>query len=136
MNNKCVIVINENLPIGLISNTAAVLGASFGKLEPQHIDKDIFDSSGQIHRGIVNIPIPILKSNQENIAAIRKTALEMYSDTIIVDFSKTAQGCNSYDHYEKLAAETAAEAFEYLGILLYGNSKKIASLTGCLPLLR
>ncbi|MCT8193054.1 DUF2000 domain-containing protein, partial [Pseudomonas monteilii] len=39
MNNqeKCVMIIDEQLPIGLVANTAAILGATLGKLFPEGI---------------------------------------------------------------------------------------------------
>ncbi|MBF4785891.1 DUF2000 family protein, partial [Clostridioides difficile] len=30
-NSKCVMVIDENLPMGIISNTAAIMGITLGK---------------------------------------------------------------------------------------------------------
>lgn len=30
-NKKCVILIDENLPLGIIANTAAIMGITFGK---------------------------------------------------------------------------------------------------------
>ena len=30
-NEKCVMIIDENLPLGLIANTAAILGITLGK---------------------------------------------------------------------------------------------------------
>ena len=47
MNNqeKCVMIIDEQLPIGLVANTAAILGATLGKLFPEGIGEDIYDST-------------------------------------------------------------------------------------------
>lgn len=35
METKCVLVIDENLPLGLIANTAAILGVTLGKEAPK-----------------------------------------------------------------------------------------------------
>ena len=31
MNEKCVMIIDENLPLGIIANTAAIMGITLGK---------------------------------------------------------------------------------------------------------
>jgi len=62
---KCVIVINENLPLGVIANTSTILGITLGKYIPEFIGKEAIDSSGKSHLGIITIPVPILKGNKE-----------------------------------------------------------------------
>ena len=34
-NEKCVMVIDENLPLGIIANTAAIMGITMGKQMPE-----------------------------------------------------------------------------------------------------
>ena len=34
-NEKCVMVIDENLPLGVIANTAAIMGITLGKQMPE-----------------------------------------------------------------------------------------------------
>lgn len=54
-NEKCVMVINAELPLGLIANTAGILGVTLGKLAPQIVGEDVVDQSGNSHRGVVAI---------------------------------------------------------------------------------
>ncbi|MDQ0200724.1 hypothetical protein J2S10_003926 [Neobacillus ginsengisoli] len=35
LETKCVLVIDENLPLGLIANTAAILGVTLGSMLPR-----------------------------------------------------------------------------------------------------
>nr|WP_270788073.1 DUF2000 family protein [Enterococcus casseliflavus] len=58
MNNqeKCVMIIDEQLPIGLVANTAAILGATLGKLFPEGIGEDIYDSTGRKHLALSTFP--------------------------------------------------------------------------------
>lgn len=62
---KIVMVINKELPIGLIANTAAVLGISAGKIYEEIVGDDIQDSDGNIHTGITTKTIPILEGTTE-----------------------------------------------------------------------
>lgn len=133
---KCVIIINSDLPTGLIANTSAVLALSIGK-EFQHlIGEDVMDSDGIIHRGITNIPIPLLKGNNESICSIRKRLLENSNSIYYVDFCDIAQKSKQYNDYKEKLQSTPTDQLEFLGIALYGPKKQINKLTGSLALLR
>lgn len=43
---KCVMVIDENLPLGIIANTAAIMGITLGKKMPEVVGADIYDRTG------------------------------------------------------------------------------------------
>lgn len=59
-NEKCVMVIDEQLPLGIIANTAAVMGITLGKAMPEVVGADVRDESGHTHLGIIEFPLPIL----------------------------------------------------------------------------
>ena len=61
-NEKCVIVMDEGLPLGLIANTAAIWGITLGKTLPEVVGAAVEDASGQSHLGIIEFPVPILRS--------------------------------------------------------------------------
>lgn len=42
-NEKCVMVIDENLPLGIIANTAAIMGITLGKRMPQVVGADVHE---------------------------------------------------------------------------------------------
>ena len=42
-NEKCVMVIDENLPLGIIANTAAIMGITLGKQMPEVVGADVYD---------------------------------------------------------------------------------------------
>lgn len=42
-NEKCVMVIDENLPLGLIANTAAIMGITLGRDMPEVVGADVTD---------------------------------------------------------------------------------------------
>lgn len=135
--SKCVMVIDENLPIGLIANTAAILGTTLGKKRPDILGEDFVDQAGNNHLGIVTTPIPILKGNKDLIKTIRNRLFEPeFKDLIVVDFSNIAQGCNSYPDFVKQMAQAQEEEIQYMGIGICGEKKKVNRLTGSMGLLR
>lgn len=136
-NEKCVILIDNELPIGIISNTAAILGITIGMKQPAIVGTDIEDSDGCSHIGIIKFPIPILKSNKQELKELRKKLYNHeYDDLAVVDFTDLAQSCKNYNEYiEKMKACPQTE-LNYIGIAIYGNKKKINKLTGNIPLLK
>ncbi|MDE6132663.1 MAG: DUF2000 domain-containing protein [Oscillospiraceae bacterium] len=134
---KCVMIIDENLPVGVIANTAAILGITLGKQFPEAVGRDVADKCGMAHLGIIEFPVPVLKGSPELIREIRQRLhTKEFEDVAAVDFSQTAQYCKTYDEFVQKIAETEAESLIYLGIGLFGGKKKINRLTGNLPLLR
>ncbi len=132
---KCVLIIDEQLPAGLAVNTGVVLAFTLGSRLAALIGPDVPDGSGQIHPGITTLPFPILKARADQIKAIRLRAGEMES-LFVVDFTDAAQTSKEYQDYTaKLAALPAGE-LQYLGLALYGKREAVSKLTGSLPLLR
>lgn len=136
-NKKCVLIIDDTLPLGLIANTAAILGMSLGKLHPETVGPNVTDQSGQTHPGIVALPVPVLRADGERLRAIREQLFQPeFSELTAVDFSDVAQGCKVYDEFIEKAANTEEEAFAYFGLGVCGDKKLVNRLTGNLPLLR
>jgi hypothetical protein len=134
---KCVMVIDSELPIGLIANTSAILGVTLGKHMPEYVGADVSDASGKVHLGIINIPIMMLKSDKDGLKEMRKRLYSpTFSDLVVVDFSDVAQCCNVYSEYVSKAASVPEQEHTYLGIAIFGDEKKVNKLTGSMPLLR
>ena len=115
-NEKCVMVIDEHLPLGIIANTAAIMGITLGKKMPEVVGADVTDKTGNDHLGIIEFPVP--------------------SDLTVVDFSDLAQGCKTYDEFIEKMKEVSEIDLNYLGIAICGSKKKVNKLTGSMPLLR
>ena len=62
---KCVMVFNEELPLGIIANTAGILGITLGKYIPETVGPTVFDKDQYQHLGIITTPVPILKTNKK-----------------------------------------------------------------------
>ena len=134
---KCVMVIDQALPLGLIANTAAMLGISIGKLHPEMIGADVTDATGYVHAGISTYPISMLKGDEQLLRELRLKLFEPeFSGLTAVDFSDVAQKINVYADFVQKSLETPESEHNYYGIALFGEKKKINRLTGMLPLLR
>lgn len=136
-NEKCVIVVDENLPLGIIANTAAILGITMGMKMPDVVGNDALDLEGNPHMGIIQFPVPILKGNTDILKKLRTRLFEpQFSELTVVDFSDLAQGCKTYNEFIGKMANTSESRLNYIGIAVCGNKKQINKLTGSMPLLR
>ena len=136
-NEKCVMIIDENLPLGMAANTAAIMGITMGKQIPEVVGADVYDRTGNEHLGITRFPVPILKGNGEVIKTIRERLYEPeFSDLTVVDFSDLAQGCKTYDEFIEKMKDISETELNYLGIAICGPKKKVNKLTGSMALLR
>lgn len=134
---KCVIVLDEDLPLGLIANTAAILGVTLGKKLPEVVGPDVLDQGGNPHLGIIEFPVPILKGSSEAIRALRETLYQPeFQELTSVDFSDLAQGCKTYDEFIEKMGRTSERTLQYLGVAVCGPKKRVNRLTGSMPLLR
>lgn len=134
---KCVMVIDQELPLGVIANTAAILGCTLGKEFSELVGEDSEDGSGFQHRGIVNLPIPVLSSTREGLMGIHRQLKDQYSEKIeLIDFTTIAQRSRNYEDYTTRLNRTSTGDLNFLGICLYGEKKAVNHLTGSLPTLK
>jgi len=133
---KCIIVIDEALPAGVMANTAAVLSLTLGKELPWLIGQDLWDADGAPHRGITTAPIPILKGSNASLRALREALKPLEPGLTVVDLTDATRTTKTYDAYSQQMAATPVRELNYLGIALYGNVKTINRFTGNLGLLR
>ncbi len=134
---KCVMVINEDLPLGLIANTAAVLAMTIGSKHREIVGEDVIDRAGSVHSGITRANISMLKGSADLIRALRERLLDRpENELFFVDFCDAAQQSKQYDEYKSRLLQTPADQLNYLGIAIYGAVGQVNKLTGNLGLLR
>lgn len=134
---KCVMVIDEALPQGIIANTAGIMGITLGKQMPEAVGPDVVDKSGKMHMGIIAFPVPILKASRDRLREIREKLYQPeFAGLTVVDFSDVAQSCNVYEEFIEKVAGVEERDFTYMGIGICGAAKMVNKLTGSLPLLR
>ena len=130
-------IIDESLPLGIIANTAAIMGITLGMKMPEVVGPEVIDRDGNRHLGIIEFPVPILRGNYASIREMRERLYKPeYGDLTVVDFSELAQSCKTYDEYVGKISGTPEEELKYFGLAICGDKKKINKLTGSMPLLR
>ncbi len=134
---KCVIVVDEGMELGVIANVTAILSIALGKLRPDISGEDTPDAENHTHCGLIQVPVPVLKAPAEKVGEIRNKLFgEGFEDVSCVDFTNVAQECLTYTDYTDTMKHSTGESLLYMGIAVVGNKKKVNKLTGSLPLLR
>ncbi len=135
-NEKCVMVIDESLPLGVIANTAAILGVTLGKKLPEAVGPDVAGRDGRGHLGIIGFPVPVLRGTGPALRQLREKLYQPdFQDLTVADFSDLAQGCRTYDEFIEKMGRVPESALRYLGVAVCGPRKKVDRLTGSMPLL-
>lgn len=134
---KCVLIIDEDKPLGVMANVTSILSISLGKIRPDIVGENTPDATGNSHCGLIQVPVPILKASSEKICELRNILFsEDYSDITCVDFTNVAQDCMTYEDYTNTMSSSNPDELTYMGLAIVGNKKKINKLTGSLALLR
>ena len=134
---KCVMVVDENLLLGKLANTTAILGNTLESHYSSAVGKNVLDKTGNYHLGIIEIPIPILKGNKDFLNDLmEKLYQEGYKDIIVADFSDVAQLYKTYNKYIDKISRIDSKDINYFGIAIYGSKKQVNKLTGSIGLLR
>lgn len=134
---KCVLVIDNEQPTGIIANTASVLSITLGNQIDGIVSYDVYDKQGEKHLGITQMPIPVLGASRDKIKEIRRHLLTLgVEDMVLVDFSNIARQSRNYDHYETTMLTTGEDEIHYIGIGICADKKVVNKATGNLSLIR
>ena len=134
MSERCVIIVDEDLPAGLAANAAAVLALTLGAREPGLVGADFVDADAEPHPGLIPIGLPVLRAPRADLVELRRGAA---ADGVrVVDFPVFGQQTNDYEEFRGMVAATPAGELSYLGVALSGSARAVRRLTGRLALLR
>lgn len=133
--DKFVILIDNDLPSGLIANVSAVLSLSMGQIVTGIVGNDVTDKSGITYKGVTNIPIIILGSNKKQLKLLIAESSNLEGVTTI-GFNTLALKSKNYQEYTEKMVNTSTESLEYVGVALFGQRNLVDKITGNLPLLK
>lgn len=133
---RLAIIVNPELSLGLIANTASALGIGLAAKFPQLAASQLSDSQGRALDVSSKLPVPVLQASPEQIREILLKALAGDAEKAIVPFPAYARSMHSFDEYVQAfpQRDLATEILD--GLALCGPEKWVKSLTGALKLLR
>ncbi|TQS45920.1 DUF2000 domain-containing protein [Cryptosporangium phraense] len=132
---KWVVVVDRDLPIGLIANAAALLSASVGQQVPDLLGPVVTDGSGFEHQPLPYVGCSILGADAETVHRIRTKAATKPT-LFVADVPRAAQQATSHTDYQAVMAATSEEEMAYYAVALVGPRNQVDKLVGGLTLLR
>ncbi|HVX46074.1 MAG TPA: DUF2000 domain-containing protein [Mycobacteriales bacterium] len=129
---KWVILVDAELPAGRAVNAAVCVATATGEAVRGLLGPDVKDARGVVHPGLPWGGCSILSASAEQLAQIRRKALE-FPEIFLADMPEAAQSVRVYAEYlDRVANE---DEMPYLAVSLIGPRKRIDRLVGRLPLL-
>ena len=130
------IVIEPELGVGRIANTAAVIAIGLGAARPQLGNERLSDAARHGFFTSANRPVPLLQASRQRLSELLLAAWSAPADVIVVPFPSFARELHEYAEYLAQVARVDLSQEPLDGIGLAGTKKWVRSLTGALKLLR
>jgi hypothetical protein len=128
MKNVSVLIVDKNLPRGVESNVAFVLGLTAGRLLPEDtFGGDVVDGDGKAHRFLTKIGHFVREATPSKLASLRQ-AFAAAPEVVITDYTDDAAP-SSYEAYETSLRAHAGEQIIYRAIHVFGPEEVVAPLT-------
>lgn len=131
--NKAAIIIDENLPTGLLANAVACITTGLF-LEGRDYVGESITGSDVTYIPITKIPILILKPGKTPLVDLFNKIKA--SGVKYMAFTSEAQTTTNYEEYKKRVEGKGIEDVTLVGLGIVGSEEIIKSLTGSLPMLR
>ncbi len=131
---RCVAVVDDALPIGKAANAAAVMALTMGARQAHLVGEPLVDAAGNHHPGLIPIGISVLGAPATELPSLRDKARQAGLE--VVDFPAQGQQTNDYAEFRRMLGETAPDQVRYLGVMVYGDRKKLSRIVGKYGLLR
>lgn len=134
---KIVGIIASNVEPSIALNVIGHMSISIGKYSDEEImgKKEITDKSGISHLGISKFPFIITKVKAGKL----KNAIELAKNNpniLVADYPKDMLETRTDEELVESITSKENEKLEYLGAVLYGNTKDIDEITGKFQLWR
>lgn len=130
---KAAIIINPDLPLGILANAVACITSGLFLDGKDYVGPEIAGDK-ITYIPITKIPILILKPGSKSLTELCIQAQLM--NLKYMAFTKEAQSTTDYDAYTKSVSGLPLESVTLLGLGVVGPTKLVDSLVGSLPMLR
>lgn len=134
---KIVGIIASNVEPSVALNVIGHLSISIGKYSDEEImgKKAITDNSGINHLGISKFPFIITKVKAGKL----KTAIDLAKNNpnlLVADYPKEMLDTRTDEELVSAVSKKENDKLEYLGAVIYGNTKDVDEITGKFQLWR
>jgi Protein of unknown function (DUF2000) len=130
---RCVIIVNNELPADPVGNAAAVLSLTIGQRHPQPVGTRFIDSNGVAFPGLIPIGISKLAATPQDLRQFVEAGTSARID--VVRFPVEGQQIKKYTEFLETIEKTQGADMYYVAIALVGERKPISNQVSKLALL-
>ncbi|OGJ16057.1 MAG: hypothetical protein A2632_01790 [Candidatus Pacebacteria bacterium RIFCSPHIGHO2_01_FULL_46_16] len=131
--NKSAIIINPDLPLGLLANSVACIASGLFTNGDNLVGDEIFGKNITFIP-ITKIPILILKPGKNTLTELCIKAQKL--NLKYMAFTHEAQSTTQYEEYAKRVTGKDVNSVNLVGLGVVGEAKIVNSLVGNLAMLR
>ncbi|WP_246236143.1 DUF2000 domain-containing protein [Acerihabitans arboris] len=124
---RCVIVLNQDLPSGKAANASAVIALTVGQRHPELVGAPLIDADNGEYPGLIPIGIPVLSAHEETLKNLSTMCRQQGLDRVI--FPIEGQETTDYHDFRAALLLQRPEELRLLGIAIIGNKKTVRKLT-------
>ncbi len=124
---RCVIVLNEDLPAGKAVNAAAVIALTVGQRHPVLVGPPLIDAEQCEYPGLIPICIPVLAASADELKKLLESCRRLALDKVI--FPVEGQETTRYEEFTAMVQTQRAEQLQLLGMAIIGGKKDVRKLT-------
>jgi len=124
---RCVIILNEDLPVGKAVNAAAVIALTVGQRHPVLVGQPLIDGDRCEYPGLIPIGIPVLSASSEQLKALLESCRRQALDKVI--FPIEGQETTRYEEFTASLLNQKTEQLQLLGMAIIGGKKNVRKLT-------
>lgn len=124
---RCVIVLNEDLPAGKAVNAAAVIALTVGQRHPVLVGPPLIDAEQCEYPGLIPIGIPVLAATADQLKMLLESCRAQDVDKVI--FPVEGQETTRYDDFTAMVLGRKTEQLQLLGMAIIGDKKNVRKLT-------
>ncbi|WP_130834668.1 DUF2000 domain-containing protein [[Erwinia] mediterraneensis] len=129
---RCVMILNEDLAPGKAANAAAVIALTLGQRHPGFVGEPLYDAGQRDYPGLIPVGIPVLAASQAEFSALRDRCDGEAFDLIL--FPEEGQTTTDYQAFSAAMRQLPGEAWRLLGLAIVGEKKALRKLTARLRL--
>ena len=133
---RIAIVVDPDLPVGLLANTVATVSVGLGAMYPSTGRVPLIDGDGYAYSNSADRPVPILQAGGAAIQALMARAADRPKEATVVLFPAFCRALHTFTDYEAKVPHRSMKEEKIDGLGLCGPGKWVRSLTGSLKLLR
>ena len=115
---RTAIIVNRDLPLGLIANTVGAIAIRLGAKVPDLAARQMFDKQSRMIDISSRVPVPILQADDELLRDLLLKSLDHANRSVVVPFPSFARSLHDYIDYERClpTRDLAEEAIDGIGL--------------------